>query len=76
MDEGSYVLAKLRIEMTGKLRDVFLKSMEPDNQNRIKANNVRDGIEITIADEKISTIANVVDDLIRCFEVFEKIEER
>ena len=76
MNEGSNVLAKLKIEMTEKSGNVFLKSLEPDNQNRIKANKVQDGIEITILEEKISTIANVIDDLIRCFEVFEEIEER
>jgi hypothetical protein len=76
MSEGSNVLAKLKIEMTEKSGNVFLKSFEPDNKNRIKANKVQDGIEITILEEKISTIANVIDDLIRCFEVFEEIEER
>ena len=76
MNEGSNVLAKLKIEMTEKSGNVFLKSLEPDNQNRIKTNKVQDGIEITILEEKISTIANVIDDLIRCFEVFEEIEER
>ena len=76
MNQSSHVLAKLKIEMTEKSGNVLLKSFEPDNQNRIKANKVQDGIEITILEEKISTIANVIDDLIRCFEVFEEIEER
>ncbi|MFG1414732.1 MAG: KEOPS complex subunit Pcc1 [Thermoplasmataceae archaeon] len=54
----------------------FVKSLEPDNHGRIEAFEVSDGVEIIVKDRKISTIVNVIDDLLRCFEVFEKIEGR
>ncbi len=51
----------------------FLDTLTPDNQDRIDCSINADGAVITIRDNKISTISNVIDDILRCFGVFEKM---
>ncbi|MGC8515682.1 MAG: KEOPS complex subunit Pcc1 [Thermoplasmata archaeon] len=76
MSENSLITASLKIVIGNNEASEFLKSLEPDNHGRIDAFELNDGVEVTIRDEKISTIVNVIDDLLRCFDVFEKIEGR
>ena len=76
MSTNSLITASLKLETASMESSELIKSLEPDNHGRIEAFEVSDGFEIVIKDRKISTIVNVVDDLLRCFEVFEKIEGR
>ena len=76
MSTNSLISASLKIETANMESSEFIKSLEPDNHGRIEAFEVMDGVEIIIRERKISTIVNVIDDLLRCFEVFEKIEGR
>ena len=76
MSTNSLITASLKIEIASMESSEFVKSLEPDNNGRIEAFEVSDGVEIIVKDRKISTIVNVIDDLLRCFEVFEKIESR
>ena len=76
MSTNSLISASLKIETANMEPSEFTKSLEPDNHGQIEALEVMDGVEIIIRDRKISTIVNVIDDLLRCFEVFEKIEGR
>jgi CTP-dependent riboflavin kinase len=76
MPENSVITASLKIEIENSGAGRFLKSLEPDNYGRIDGTAAQNGAEIIIRDRKISTIVNVIDDLLRCFDVFEKIEGR
>jgi hypothetical protein len=76
MSTSSLITASLKIETANMESSEFIKSLEPDNHGRIEALEAMDGVEIIIRERKISTIVNVIDDLLRCFEVFEKIEVR
>ena len=76
MSTNSLITASLKIEIASMESSEFVKSLEPDNHGRIEAFEVSDGVEIIVKNRKISTIVNVIDDLLRCFEVFEKIEGR
>ena len=76
MSTSSLITASLKIETANMESSEFIKSLEPDNHGRIEALEAMDGVEIIIRERKISTIVNVIDDLLRCFEVFEKIEGR
>jgi CTP-dependent riboflavin kinase len=76
MTESSLITASLKIEIANGKASDFIKSLGPDNHERIDTAVTQEGAEIVITDRKISTIVNVIDDLLRCFEVFEKIEVR
>ena len=55
--------------------DDFLASIDPDNMGKIKPLLNKNALCLTITDAKISTITNVIDDILRCYDVFEKLME-
>ena len=67
--------ADLMIFMERAKMDDFLASIDPDNMGKIKPSLNNNSLCLTIADAKISTITNVIDDILRCYDVFEKLME-
>jgi hypothetical protein len=67
--------ADLMIFMERAKMDDFLASIDPDNMGKIKPLLNKNALCLTIADAKISTITNVIDDILRCYDVFEKLME-
>ena len=67
--------ADLMIFMERAKMDDFLASIDPDNMGKIKPSLNNNSLCLTITDAKISTITNVIDDILRCYEVFEKLME-
>lgn len=75
MTVNQRITATLSIQMSIEKAKAFLGSLNPDNQGKVVTSLRSDGIDIIVEDRKISTIVNVMDDLLRCFEVFQKIDE-
>ncbi|MCL4480486.1 MAG: hypothetical protein M1113_03255 [Candidatus Thermoplasmatota archaeon] len=67
--------ADLMIFMEREKMNDFLASIDPDNMGKIKPSLNENHICLTITDAKISTITNVIDDILRCYDVFEKLME-
>ncbi|KAA8923174.1 hypothetical protein [Thermoplasma sp.] len=53
--------------------DAFLLAISPDNYGGINAECVDGKIRITIEEKKYGTVFSLLDDMIRSYEVFEKI---
>ena len=75
MKELTEIEADLMIFMEREKMNDFLASINPDNMGKIKPSFNKDSLCLTITDAKISTITNVIDDVLRCYEVFEKLME-
>ncbi len=75
MPANQWITATLHIEMSNERAIAFLESLNPDNQGKLSTSLRPDGVDIVVEDKKISTIVNVIDDILRCFDVFEKINE-
>ncbi len=65
--------ATLRIIVAPDDVDILLNSLEPDNKGRVQTTKSGDQIEFRIINEKMSTITNVIDDILRCYNTFKNV---
>lgn len=65
--------ATLRIIVAPDDVDILLNSLEPDNKGRLQTKKSGDQIEFRIISEKMSTITNVIDDILRCYNTFKNV---
>lgn len=67
--------ATLSIEVRSGDEDMLIESLGPDSKNLVTAIKKEGKVEFKIVEDKISTIANVIEDILRCYNTFKKIVE-
>ena len=71
--ETKMIRAELEVEVKPGTEQMLVKSVDPDSKEAVESSISRGKVIFTLEEDKISTVANVMDDIIRCYETFKKM---